>query len=48
MSCDDAEMVIREAERTVYMAGWRLQEETVLQLLAHTRGRSPRCCPAPT
>lgn len=38
MSCDDAQEVIREAERTVYVAGWRLREETVLELLAGTCG----------
>jgi hypothetical protein len=38
MSCDDAHEVIRRAERTVYVASWRLREETVLRLLAGTRG----------
>jgi hypothetical protein len=38
VSCDDAREVIREAERAVYAASWRLREETVLRQLAGTRG----------
>jgi hypothetical protein len=34
----DALEVIRRAERIVYVAGWRWQEEIVLQRLAGTRG----------
>jgi hypothetical protein len=35
---EDALELIRQAERIVYMSGWRLQEEMVLQQLAGTRG----------
>jgi len=35
---DDALEVIRQAERIVWAASWRLQEQTVLEQLAGTRG----------
>ena len=35
---DDAFEVIREAERTVYHAQWRIWEELALEHLARTRG----------
>jgi hypothetical protein len=38
MGDDDALDVIHRAERIVYAASWRVQEETVLQRLAGTRG----------
>ncbi len=37
--CDDDTLVaVREAERSVWAAGWHLQEESVLRQLAGTRG----------
>jgi hypothetical protein len=38
MDYDDALEVIRQAERIVWAAGWHLQEDAVLLLLAGTRG----------
>jgi len=38
MDDDDALEVIREAERTVYHAQWRIWEELILEHLACTRG----------
>ena len=38
MNSDDTREVIREAERAVYLARWRLREETALRSLASTRG----------
>lgn len=38
MDGDDATDVIREAERTVYHAQWRIWEELALEYLARTRG----------
>ena len=38
MRGDDALDVIHRAERIVWIAGWRLQEQDVLQQLAATRG----------
>jgi protein-disulfide isomerase-like protein with CxxC motif len=38
MRGDDALDVIHRAERIVWVAGWRLQEQVVLQQLAGTRG----------
>ncbi len=38
MSDDDMLHVIREAERIVWAAGWRLQEQLALERLAGTRG----------
>jgi hypothetical protein len=35
---DDALEVVRQAERIVWAAGWRLQEQTVLEQLAGSRG----------
>jgi hypothetical protein len=35
---EDALDVIHRAERVVWVAGWRLQEQAVLQQLAGTRG----------
>ncbi len=35
---DDALEVIRQAERIVWAASWHLQEQTVLEQLAGTRG----------
>lgn len=49
MGDDDALEVIQQAERIVWAAGWRLQEQSVLQQLAGTRGLAcarlePRSC----
>ena len=38
MSDDDMLQVISEAERIVWAAGWRLQEQLALERLAGTRG----------
>ena len=38
MGDDDALELIHQAERIVWVAGWRLQEQRVLQQLAGTRG----------
>jgi hypothetical protein len=38
MDDDDALEVIRQAERIVWVAGWRLQEQSVLEQLANSRG----------
>jgi protein-disulfide isomerase-like protein with CxxC motif len=38
MGGDDALEVIHRAERIVWAAGWRLQEQTVLEQLAGTCG----------
>jgi hypothetical protein len=38
MNGDDAHEVIRDAERTVYHAQWRIWEELVLEKLAWTAG----------
>jgi len=38
MNGDDTDEVIREAERTVYHAQWRIWEELTLEHLARTRG----------
>lgn len=38
MDVDNNAEAIREAERTVYAAGWRLQEEAVARQLAGTTG----------
>ncbi len=38
MGDDDALDVIHRAQRIVWVAGWRLQEQSVLQRLAGTRG----------
>jgi hypothetical protein len=38
MCGDDAVEVVREAERTVYHAQWRIWEELALEALARTRG----------
>lgn len=35
---DDATEAIHQAERIVWVAGWRLQEQSVLEQLAGTRG----------
>ena len=38
MDDDDAVEVIRQAERIVWAAGWHIQEQSVLEELAGTRG----------
>ncbi len=38
MNDDDALEVVHQAERIVFAAGWRLQEQTVLEQLACTKG----------
>jgi len=38
MDSDDTRELIRDAERTVYLARWQLREETALRSLASTRG----------